>query len=631
MRLFLVVLGFIVLLGGGGYLYLQAHPEAMPVLPIKWQLAQFGGLKQRVADVAQQARARMVPGSGAAPADRSPSTQTAAAPTTAGHPATRTSALPASAPNPTPPLLQLQRGVTLYLTNGGVVTGELVRETPQEVVLRWDYGEVGFQRAEIARIVKEVSSIEGDGLTMPWEGQQERWPYQHDVVAKLKKGTVVDAKLTTVTPEALILTQALAGGGEVAHTIRRDDLETLLFRPVQNERSAQIEQTLRTVFPAMRWETQGLFTIVTDSSPPTVQAYRRTIQDLATDWYLTFFPLVKDRVPGGQVYLVMFENFPAYVEYALTDGIPGWLAVGYFSPEDEVLYCFNVLGEQFSQLLYEAYLGQFREARDRISASIKGYQGAEALEGQMRQFLQGLEAAHAKVRQTYTQDTTDTLRHELVHALFHHWGLQHIVLSRMAESAKEDAEQKRRFLQTGDMEQKRKILEELLAQRAGRELPDIRAANSWFSEGLAGYMEPTPVGGVNAGRLADLQAAMRQGPLLPLEFLHTFRMGSFRGMATQGAISAYAQSWALCHFLMSRYREPFLSYLDRLAREQPGEGVDTLPWLITTVGLDQRLLEQEFRAYVEQFPPEDNPRVKQMKEFVDIVVGLRALAAQLWG
>ncbi len=111
------------------------------------------------------------------------------------------------------------------MTNGGVVTGELVRETPKEVVLRWDYGEVGFQRAEIARIVKEVPSIEGDGLTMPWEGQQERWPYQHDVVAKLKKGTVVDAKLTTVTPETLILTQALAGGGEVKHTIRRDDPE----------------------------------------------------------------------------------------------------------------------------------------------------------------------------------------------------------------------------------------------------------------------------------------------------------------------------------------------------------------------------------------------------------------------
>ncbi len=53
---------------------------------------------------------------------------------------------------------------------------------------------------------------------------------------------------------------SLVGGGEVEHTIRYHDLETLLFRPVQSERSAQIEQTLRTVFPAMRWETQGLFT-----------------------------------------------------------------------------------------------------------------------------------------------------------------------------------------------------------------------------------------------------------------------------------------------------------------------------------------------------------------------------------
>lgn len=44
------------------------------------------------------------------------------------------------------------REVTVHLKNGGVVTGALVQELPDQIILKFDYGEVAFHRAEIDRI-----------------------------------------------------------------------------------------------------------------------------------------------------------------------------------------------------------------------------------------------------------------------------------------------------------------------------------------------------------------------------------------------------------------------------------------------------------------------------------------------
>jgi thiol-disulfide isomerase/thioredoxin len=53
-----------------------------------------------------------------------------------------------------------RNSVTLYLKNGGEVSGELAEETPEQVTLRWDYGETVFRRAEIERMVSGASEQE---------------------------------------------------------------------------------------------------------------------------------------------------------------------------------------------------------------------------------------------------------------------------------------------------------------------------------------------------------------------------------------------------------------------------------------------------------------------------------------
>jgi hypothetical protein len=523
--------------------------------------------------------------------------------------------------------------VTLYLANGGVVTGELVRETPNEVVLRFDYGEIGFQRAEIQRMATGQQETTGaDGFTMPWEGEHAKvkWPYKHDIVVKLTKGTAVEGDITAVGPETVTVTQRLAGGGAVEHTIKRAEVEQVLFRPIANARSEAILATLQQVLPKMHVYPEGFFTIVTDSAPPMVKDYRRTIRELSTDWYFTFYPLLKDRTPTVQQVVVIFDDWGSYIEYAATDGVPGWLAVGYYHPEDQVLYAFNMVGDRFSELLYDAYLGQFRKARDQVLTQMKGSGEELSAEGQLREFLSKLEEAHGRVRQIFQQFSVDTLRHELTHGLFHNWEVQGIILSEMTDAPAEEIQKKRQFLEATSQDEKRQLLDELLSQQTRTSLQETRAANSWFIEGLAGYMEPSPAGAVNKERLFEVQEAKQRGRLMPLEFLHAFKMGSFLSMAPQSGMYAYAQSWAMCHFLLDRHRDAFLAFLDRVAREEPAADVDTLPWLVSAVGMEQRALEQEFQAYLDEFPPEDPLWLKQMQLFLDLRAELMALANRLW-
>ncbi len=623
MRALLVSVGLLLAAAVGGFFYVRAYPERVPPALV----AYVAGLEGRLRGIRQDAAAQP-----ASVSQRGGSAATT--PATAG--LTASSASPtAQAKEATPaapsPFAPLEDPVTLYLRNGGVVTGELVRETPQEVVLHWEYGEVGFQRGEIRRMVQGKQDTDDDHMTMPWEGAHARWPYQYDVVIKLMRGTVVDARIAAVTPTAVTAIQTLDQGGQIEHTLVRADIEQLLFRPVRNARSEQIAENLRTVLPDMQHYEEGMFTIVTDSTGPTVKEYRRTIRELATEWYLTFHPLAARRAPQVQQYLVIFENWDAYMEYAASDGVPGWLVIGYFHPEEQVLYCFNMLGERFAEMLYDAYLGQFRKARDEISREIKGLREEVFIEGQISEFLQKLESAHSIVRQLFHQMSADLIRHELTHAMFHNWKLQGIILSQMSEKTKEELEKKRKYLQSMDRAEKRKLLDELLDKEAKAELPDMQAANSWFIEGLAGYMEPSPIGGINQERLAEIQEAHSRSQMLPLEFLNAFKIGSFRGMTTQSTLYAYAQSWAMCHFLMRRYPDAFLQYMDRLAREQPKADEDTLPWLIQATGKEQRALEQEFLDYLTQFPQEDPMWLKQWQTFIDLSAELETLVQRLWG
>jgi hypothetical protein len=111
-----------------------------------------------------------------------------------------------------------QNQVTLHLVKGDWVTGELVRETPQEVTLRWDYGEVVFRRSEIIRLQRyegaqapAAPQIEVNATT-PLPLVPESAP---EVTLHLKNGGVVSGTLSQETPESVLLR---LDGGDVEFT-----------------------------------------------------------------------------------------------------------------------------------------------------------------------------------------------------------------------------------------------------------------------------------------------------------------------------------------------------------------------------------------------------------------------------
>lgn len=109
--------------------------------------------------------------------------------------------------------------VTLYLTSGDWVTGELVRETPEEVVLAWDYGEASFRRSEIARLDRHAAvgatpaapQVEVNSAT-PLPVVPEAAP---EVTLYLKNGGMVTGTLTQELPTGLLLRLE---GGDVEFT-----------------------------------------------------------------------------------------------------------------------------------------------------------------------------------------------------------------------------------------------------------------------------------------------------------------------------------------------------------------------------------------------------------------------------
>lgn len=112
-----------------------------------------------------------------------------------------------------------QNQVTLYLAKGNWVTGELLRETPEEVVLKWDYGEASFRRSEIKRLDRHAQT--GAAPVVPQVEVNSAAPLPvvppaaPEVTLYLKNGGVVTGTLIQESPASLLLRLE---GGDVEFT-----------------------------------------------------------------------------------------------------------------------------------------------------------------------------------------------------------------------------------------------------------------------------------------------------------------------------------------------------------------------------------------------------------------------------
>ncbi|MDP8230617.1 MAG: DUF1570 domain-containing protein [Candidatus Gorgyraea atricola] len=498
--------------------------------------------------------------------------------------------------------------VALHFRDGSTMIGGLAGITKDAYHIDWKGEEIIVYLDMVDRITPPKEALKEKTLLSD-EEISEHWPFKNDVVIRLNNRSILDAKIDRVDPDKLYLSYATEGGGSIEQDIERSEIQYLIFKPVDNEESRNTEDSLKRLFPEMEFYKDGNFTIVTDSYITWVKRCRKVLRKTYTDIYLEFFDIFKDREPKLQNFVVIFDDYVDFVEYAVSDGVPGWAAAGYFTPEDKVLYLFNVLGDRFAELLFEGIVGesgrQINQIVDAIETRVdKRYH--IYVEGRAKKIKNKFWKVYNYYENMFINMTMSTLRHEFTHELFHNWGLQNITLSRFKGPDKELIKRKKAFLEEKDYKKKAKVLKKLLEQKSEDVPLDMKAANSWLSEGMATYCEPDELGAQNDRRLFIYQEMTRKGPVYPLEFLTAYKMGSFPGVYSRAMRDMYAQSWAFVSFLMKRYPKEFMEYQNRLAGETAKYSED-INWLLEALGKDSKTIEREFAEYMAGFEELEDP------------------------
>jgi len=491
-----------------------------------------------------------------------------------------------------------------------------VRKTGNYYVIRWKGGDVTFYSDEIDYVEEGVTTPDKLGRIY----EEEVWPYKNDIVIQLTNGTVLDTEIINVKKD-LVTTARRVGEGRIEQDIGRKKIEHILFKAVSNDNTKKKEKDFKKLFPKMRCYKDGNITLITDSYATWVNRYKAALKSVYTDIYLRFYPLYKERKPEFQNFVVIFDDHIDFIEYAIADGVPGWAVLGYYNPDERVLYLFNSLGDKFSDFIFEVLIGEKVRAIDKIVDRLKRTTGDKyelLLEGQAADIKDKFWKYYSVIKSDLQEETFNTLRHEFTHELFNNWGLQSIIVSRAPGKRKELIQKKKEYLETEDISKKRKMLRDLVTMSRERYLAiELEAANSWLAEGTATYCETYPLGDRNRRWLFLFQKMRRENVFYPLEHLTVYKMGSFPGVCPEAMLYAYAQSWALVYFLMDRYPDRFMEYQDRFSRGKPKEDEDII-WLTEAVGKDLRSLEAEFLEYMDQFDELEDPFVKRFDKWNDI-------------
>lgn len=131
---------------------------------------------------------------------------------------------------------------------------------------------------------------------------------------------------------------------------------------------------------------------------------------------------------------------------------------------------------------------------------------------------------------------------------------------------------------------------------------------SWINEGMGDYFytaspkrtdtgkaKSAEMGGINSGRLMVLQAAKRQGALVPLEdFMRMLQQDYYANPSV-----CYAQGWALCQFLLhgegGKYSKLIPAYIRGVCNDTNWQSVQAKVFK----GIDMVALETEFKAFID--------------------------------
>lgn len=506
----------------------------------------------------------------------------------------------------------------LYFKDGSVMIGELISSTEDEYIINWKGQETIVFAGQVDHIGSAADALKEKSIVSD-EEISKWWPYDNDIVVRLTNRVVLDAKIKDAGREEITLLY-VEDRGYIEQDIERSKVEYLIFKPVANKESQRIEAMLRKLFPNMEFYKVGNFTILSDSDIIWIREYRQTLRSAYTNLYLKFFDVFKERRPKIQNFVVIFDDYADFFEYAIADGVPAWAVAGYFKPDDKILYLFNTLGDRFSEVLFQGMVGESGRNIDEMVDAVERCAGERYrifIEGQAKVIRDKYWKAYSYYKGMFREETMSTLRHEFAHEIFHNWGLQSVLISKIKDDKEKLVEKKKEFLETKDCRKKAELIKTLMALRTRKAPLDVRAANSWLAEGIATYCETNPAGSRNDKLLFLYQEMARKEAIYPLESLTVYKMGSFPGVCSEAMAYLYAQSWAFVTFLMDEYPEEFMDYQSKMARKT-AQDYEDITWLLESLGKDLRTVEKEFVEYMNRFEELDDPYVRHFETLYNI-------------
>jgi len=516
-----------------------------------------------------------------------------------------------------------QKVVAIYLKHGGVMRAKLLEKTDTSFIVEWK-GE------KYTLLNSQVDHVEYG------EKMNAEWKYRNDVVIVKNNGRVVDGDITDVDQDS-VRAVFREGGGELEMAVPRKDIDHLLFAPVWNKEDNEILERLKKTFPQMEVYNEGHITLLTDVDATWVRLFKKELNDVYTDIYFTFFKLFKGKKPINQNFVIVFDDQIDYLKICCTDGTLGTL--GYFHPFDKTLYLNNWWGTKKEKIYNDYVKEQFNSSEERLKG-IKDPADRIVFEG----FIKDLKDKFwdwLNLHRVYATDRTlEVLRHEFTHEVIQNWGLQDVVLPVEKVDKDEIAKKQKEIMdiiESGNQEKIEKLFMEMAKLRTKERISlEFNPANSWLVEGLATYCMTIPMGTVNEERLFRFQEMERKKEVEPIEFIMGFKKGSFSGLDFEAVLNAYAESWALTHFLMTKYRSQYTEYLRQMAeirlnRGETAKTADEVALLLKCLGKDLPTLDKEFRDYMKSFPKIDDPDIKKFMEYEEIVNRLKQVFEEIGG
>jgi hypothetical protein len=454
---------------------------------------------------------------------------------------------------------------TVYLKNGGIIQGTLVKETPEEISVRWQDGIVTFKRLEVAEIRRGViESVGEEGIALPKkasEAPESRDPATYPRLY-LRSGEVKKGVVVKPGEQELVIGEKLEGGGLVEFSFRADEVDRIDLWPMPAPEMTAAFEEVKKDFRAAELHEKDHYAILSDDDAMDLNLFTRTLEQFYDEFILYFLSFVKAEYQPRKLNAVIFGEHGDFKELLDTAGFPENSPIlGFFTPESRILFLYNIK----SQEMVERYLHGSSHVEDAVKGRMEELSHGEwgdgieqsRILGEGERILEALEKDRIRVEAEALEETMKTIRHEGAHQLLFEFDVH-------AKEARQGA---------------------------------------WLVEGLASFCEPTPIGDIHEARLMQLKFELESHQLMPLEYLLSFAAGGdIHRMEASYASLAYAQSWAFVHFLMSGpYRQVVLAYM----REVSGQGKDfdekkDLALLERHLGKPVKEVEAEFETYVHE-------------------------------